>query len=40
VSLRGVDIITVEDGAITRHNFYFDQMGFLAQLGLMPDQPS
>jgi steroid delta-isomerase-like uncharacterized protein len=40
VSLRGVDIITVENGTITRHNIYFDQMGFLAQLGLIPEQPS
>lgn len=34
VRVRGVDIATVRDGMIVRHNFYFDQMELLGQLGL------
>jgi ketosteroid isomerase-like protein len=34
VRLRACDIATVEDGLITSHRFYFDQMDFLGQLGL------
>lgn len=34
VRLRACDIATVENGAITSHRFYFDQMEFLGQLGL------
>lgn len=37
VTMRGADVVTVEDGLITSHRFYFDQMSFLAQLGLMPE---
>ena len=29
---------TVQDGLIVRHNFYFDQMELLGQLGLLPEQ--
>ena len=32
---RQCEIITVEDGMITNHRFYFDQMEFMSQLGLM-----
>ena len=32
---RSCDIATVENGAITSHRFYFDQMEFAEQLGLM-----
>jgi predicted ester cyclase len=35
VRFRACDIATVEDGLITSHRFYFDQMEFLGQLGLM-----
>ena len=38
VRIRAVDIATVEDGVITSHRFYFDQMDFLGQLGLMPEE--
>jgi steroid delta-isomerase-like uncharacterized protein len=38
VRLRGCDIATVRDGAITSHRFYFDQIEFLAQLGLAPQE--
>jgi len=34
VRVRGCDVATVEDGLIVRHNFYFDQMELLTQLGL------
>ena len=36
VRIRGCDVATVENGRITNHRFYFDQMEFLGQLGLMP----
>jgi steroid delta-isomerase-like uncharacterized protein len=39
VRVRSCDIATVENGLITSHRFYYDQMGFLAQLGLM-DEPA
>jgi ketosteroid isomerase-like protein len=35
VRLRACDIATVENGLITSHRFYFDQLEFLSQLGLM-----
>ena len=34
VRLRECDVATVENGRITSHRFYFDQMEFLEQLGL------
>jgi ketosteroid isomerase-like protein len=37
VRVRGCDIVTVENGLVTRHRFYFDQMDFLGQLGLAPE---
>ena len=36
VRVRGCDVATVEDGRITSHRFYFDQLELLAQLGLTP----
>ncbi|MDQ3987587.1 MAG: ester cyclase [Actinomycetota bacterium] len=36
VDVRGCDIATVENGLITSHRFYFDQMEMLTQLGLAP----
>lgn len=35
VRLRACDVATVEDGVITSHRFYFDQVELLGQLGLM-----
>jgi steroid delta-isomerase-like uncharacterized protein len=40
VSLPGCDVITVENGMISRHHFYYDQMGMLTQLGMMPETSS
>ncbi len=37
VRVRSVDLATVENGAVTSHRFYFDQMEFLGQLGLAPE---
>ncbi len=34
IRVRSVDVATVEEGAVTSHRFYFDQMEFLGQLGL------
>jgi hypothetical protein len=38
--LRSCDIGTVEHGLITRHHFFYDQLDFLTQLGLLPDDGS
>jgi len=31
-----VDILQARDGKVVSHRVYFDQVAFLAQLGLMP----
>jgi ketosteroid isomerase-like protein len=40
VRVRACDIATVQDGVIISHRFYFDQMEFLGQLGLLPETPA
>jgi ketosteroid isomerase-like protein len=40
VRMRACDLATVENGVVTSHRLYFDQMEFLGQLGLLPDMPS
>jgi ketosteroid isomerase-like protein len=35
--IRSCDVVKVEGGEITSHHLYFDQVEFLAQLGLMPE---
>jgi ketosteroid isomerase-like protein len=40
VRFRACDVATVEDGAVTSHRFYFDQMEFAEQLGLMEQAPA
>ena len=37
VRIRGCDAATVQNGRVTSHRFYFDQMEFLGQLGLVPE---
>lgn len=37
VRLLTCDIATVENELITSHHFYYDQMAFMAQLGLMEE---
>ena|SRR5687767_13903382 len=37
INVRSCDVATVEGGVITQHRFYFDQMEFLGQLGLLPE---
>jgi ketosteroid isomerase-like protein len=36
VRMRAMDVATVRDGRIVQHDFYFDQMDLLAQLGVEP----
>jgi len=39
--IRGVDFATVDaEGLIADYRLYFDEMEFLGQLGLLPDEPS
>jgi len=40
VRLRSCDVVTVEGGMVTSHRFYFDQMEFLSQLGMLPETSS
>lgn len=35
--LEFADVFVVRDGLIVEHHIYYDQVSFLAQLGLMPD---
>ncbi len=37
VTVRSADIATVSGGRIVRHDFYFDQMDMMAQLGLLEE---
>lgn len=37
VTVRSVDIATVANGKVVRHDFYFDQLEMLTQLGLMEE---
>jgi predicted ester cyclase len=37
VNMRGADIATIENGLVTSHRFYFDQMELMSQLGLAPE---
>lgn len=40
IKIRGVDFATVKDGRIVEYRLYFDEMDFLNQLGLLPEEPS
>jgi ketosteroid isomerase-like protein len=40
VRVRTCDVATVQNGVITSHRFYLDQMEFLGQLGLVPETPA
>ncbi len=35
VRMRSLDVATVENGRISKHEFYFDQLELMSQLGLM-----
>lgn len=39
VRIRSCDVIEVKGGLVTSHRFYFDQMDFFDQLGLLPEMP-
>ncbi|WP_037674555.1 ester cyclase [Streptomyces griseus] len=38
IRIRGVDFAKVRDGRIVSYRLYFDQMDFLSQLGLLPEE--
>lgn len=40
VRFRECDAVAVENGLITSHRFYYDQMDVLGQLGLLPETAS
>jgi steroid delta-isomerase-like uncharacterized protein len=40
VRLRECDVVTVENGVVTSHRFYFDVQDWLKQLGLAPESPA
>ena len=40
VRLRECDVVTVENGVVTSHRFYFDVQDWLTQLGLAPESPA
>lgn len=40
IRVRAADVATVREGRIVRHDFYFDQLDMLVQLGLMDAPPS
>ncbi|MGP4009517.1 ester cyclase [Streptomyces sp. 4N124] len=40
IRIRGVDLATVRDGRIVSYRLYFDQLEFLEQLGLLPEELS
>ena len=37
VTVRGCDVITARDGLIVSQRAYYDQLGFMSQLGLVPE---
>jgi steroid delta-isomerase-like uncharacterized protein len=37
VTVRGCDVITARDGLIVSQRAYYDQLGFMGQLGLVPE---
>jgi len=38
IRIRSCDIATVRDGVVVAHRFYYDQLDFLTQLGLVDPQ--
>jgi steroid delta-isomerase-like uncharacterized protein len=40
VEVRGMEYVQVRDGKIVIDNLYYDNMAFLAQLGLVPQGPT
>jgi ketosteroid isomerase-like protein len=37
IRMRAADVAVVRDGKVVRHDFYFDQLDMLAQLGLLEE---
>lgn len=40
IDMRACDVAVVEDGLITEHRFYFDEMELYGQLGIRPQEPT
>jgi SnoaL-like polyketide cyclase len=40
IRIRGCDIATVESGLISKHRLYYDQLEFLGQLDVLPEELS
>jgi len=40
VDLRGMDLISTEDGRIAGNNIYYDQLSFARQIGMLPAEGS
>jgi ketosteroid isomerase-like protein len=38
IRIRGCDVATVENGLVTSHHFYFDQLELLGRLGIAPGE--
>jgi steroid delta-isomerase-like uncharacterized protein len=40
VDLRGMDLISIEDGRVAGNNVYYDQLAFARQIGMLPAEGS
>src|SRR5919109_3209022 len=38
ITIRGCDVLTVRGGLIESHRAYYDQLGLMTQLGLVPEE--
>jgi ketosteroid isomerase-like protein len=40
MDLRGIDLLTFEDGRVAGNNVYFDQLAFAREIGMLPSEGS
>jgi predicted ester cyclase len=40
LDLRGMDLISIEDGRVAGNNIYYDQLTFARQIGMLPAEGS
>lgn len=40
VDLRGMDLLTLQDGRVAANNVYYDQLAFARQIGMLPTEGS
>ena len=40
IDLRGMDLISIEDGRVAGNNIYYDQLAFARQIGMLPAEGS